>query len=196
MDCQLGLNPDWCACPSWKKTTICALLFVFHFYPFLKCFSPSYEVTKWRREFVLFFFRRPGFHLHHKKSLTVPSSSSLSLCLTGCWADWLVGSLSHWSLTTGSSSAWASLRQRQTLGLLKAWRAQHFSFSIRFGEKIKCNQRKSLSPQAQTTDHPSCAASMTLSTWPGYGFGFILIWMFCLTQGEWSTLKNDHCAEI
>lgn len=157
------------------------------------------------QQLLLFLPRKTFFFAH------LFPSSPRSLCLSGCWADWLSGWLApspldalwqfiytlpvlHWDC--GGEREWVRIAEALekwnlcggfffcSSSLLCCWKY------LTWAEKKK--PLTFISP-ATTSDHHCCVSSMTLHTWLVYGLGFILVSALCLAQGKddciWSELK-------
>lgn len=202
MDYQSGINPDWCACPNWKRTTLVASLFICVLISFFRSWH-----EKWNVSFFLFALKpllppaspsqdvrrslREAF-IHSVHSLKYLPPLRLFAWLAA-ELTWLPGWLAPF-LTGLSHAAWAPLRQgwRETAGLLSVWKVgslRDFPLCLVWWT-IRWEQGKSVATchSAQTIDCHYCAASMTLHTWLVYGFGFILVWTLCFARGRWDAL--------
>lgn len=205
MDYQSGINPDLCLCPTSKKNNSALSVCCFH-----HCVQAKWLVGflfKGRRlmeEECVFSWLKLLFqqlellgmwedHWGRLLSTVVCLSPPLLRAwlaaeLTDCLDGWLPLSLdSHCRLTY---TLWASprLRKREERSCCSGfWKVGSWGFSLFLvWSTARWEQRRYLtpSPPALTTDHLHCAASMTLHAWLVSGFGFILVWTLCLTQGE------------
>lgn len=148
---QSGINPDWCFCPNWKRTTLTATLFVFICFQWWEQVVVSlFSYSRWHERIFFPSCYEATFSTSFSEQVeTTEEDIHLFSLFTNfflisfpdwmlSWLTaWMVGSLSHWTLTGSSltrcvSFAGAGVERdsRAAQALTSGISARFFSLSV------------------------------------------------------------------